>query len=74
MKIFIIEAYGGDQTTDGPIAHFTVNADDVDGAMDIVRHSRHGHRFSRFEAVEETEEFEAEEPRHNCRRRGNLRP
>jgi len=62
MKLFIIEAYGGVQTTDGPIAHFTVNAMHAEDAIDIVRRSRQGQRFSHFEAAEATEEFEADEP------------
>lgn len=62
MKMFVIEAYGGKQTTDGPIAHLTVNADSPAHAIDVVRHSSLGQRYARFEVVEETEEFEAEEP------------
>jgi len=33
MKMFTIEAYGGRATTDGPIAHFTVHAEDIDEAV-----------------------------------------
>lgn len=62
MRIFIIEAYGGKETTDGSIAHFTVHADTVADAMDFVRHSKLGQRYGRFELVEETEEFEPGEP------------
>ncbi len=62
MKIFIIEAYGGKQTTDGSIAHFTVHADNLDHAIDLVRQSSHGQRYAHFEVVEETAEFNAEEP------------
>jgi hypothetical protein len=62
MKMFVIEAYGGKQTTDGPIAHITVNADSAADAIDVVRHSSLGQRYTRFEIVEETSEFEAEEP------------
>ncbi len=62
MKIFVIEAYGGKQTTDGSIAHFTVHADSLGDAIDLVRQSSHGRRYAHFEAVEETGEFDAEEP------------
>ncbi len=62
MKIFIIEAYGGKESTDGPIANFTVQAPSVDEAVELVRHSRHGQRFERFEVMEETGEFDVDEP------------
>ncbi len=62
MKVFIIEAYGGPQTTDGAIAHFTVQATTAEGAIDVVRRSSAGIRYARFEIVEETKELEAEEP------------
>jgi hypothetical protein len=62
MKIFIVEAYGGKHTTDGSIAHFTVHADSEDHAIELVRHSRQGGRYSRFEVIEETGEVEADEP------------
>jgi hypothetical protein len=44
------------------IAHFTVHAYSDDHAIDIVRHSSLGGRYSRFEVIEETGEFEADEP------------
>lgn len=60
MKLFTIEAYGGPQSTNGPIAHFTVHADSVDEAVELVRHSGGGHRFHRFEVVEESPEFKGD--------------
>ena len=49
MRTFIIEAYGGKQTTNGPIAHFTVTAMRAKEAIDIARRSRQGQRFSEDE-------------------------
>lgn len=62
MKIFVIEGYGGKQTTDGSIAHFTVHADTAAHAVEIVRHSSLGLRYSRFDVIEETGEFQSDEP------------
>lgn len=62
MKLFTLEAYGGPRRTDGPIAHFTVHADSVDEAVELVRRSAHGHRFDHFEVVEESPEFEGDTP------------
>ncbi len=62
MRMFTIEAYGGRVTTDGPVAHFTVHAEDVDEALNLVRHSALGRRFVRFEIVEESPEFEGDTP------------
>lgn len=61
MKVFIVEAYGGPQSTDGAISHFTVQAATAEGAIDVVRRSSAGIRYGRFEVVEETKELEAEE-------------
>ena len=62
MRIFMIEAYGGKESTDGAIHHFGVQAETLDEAIDIVRQSARGRRYERFEATEETAEFEAGEP------------
>ena len=62
MRIFVIEAYGGRERIDGPVANFTVHAATPDQAVDLVRHSARGQRFDRFELVEETAEFEGEGP------------
>jgi len=62
MRVFIVEAYGGPQSTDGAIAHLTVQAATAEDAIDIVRRSRAGIRYGRFEVVEETKELEAKEP------------
>ena len=57
MKIFVIEAYGGPETTDGPIVHFTVQAESVDEAVSLVRRSKSAQRFERIEVVGESAEF-----------------
>lgn len=62
MKVFVIEAYGGKQTTDGSIAHFTVCAESVDDAVAIVRQSNRGLRYDRFDVIEETAELRSDEP------------
>ena len=62
MKVFMIEAYGGKQGTDGAIAMFTVHAEDVEQAIEMIRQSESGDRFGRFEIVEEGGEVETEEP------------
>ncbi len=62
MKMFTIEAYGGRQTTDGPIAHFNVHAETIDEAINLIRQSRLGQRFARFEVMEESAEFEGDTP------------
>ncbi len=62
MRIFMIEAYGGEGSTDGAIRHFTVQAESLDEAIEIVRHSRLGQGYQRFDATEQTGEFEAGEP------------
>ncbi len=59
MKMFTIEAYGGPHT-DGPIARFTVHAQSVGEAVDLVRRSPQGDRFGRFEVVDESAEFEGD--------------
>lgn len=59
MRMFTIEAYGG-RAKDGPIAHFTVHAEDVDEAVNLVRHSALGQRFAHFEIIEESPEFEGD--------------
>ena len=60
MKMFTIEAYGGRETTDGPIAHFNVQAGTIGEAINLVRHSARGHRFARFEVMEESADFEGD--------------
>jgi hypothetical protein len=62
MRIFMIEAYGGKGSTDGAIHHFSVQAETLDEAIDIVRRSAQGQRYQRFEATEQTGDFEAGEP------------
>jgi hypothetical protein len=62
MRIFVIEAFGGREATDGGIARFTVHADTVDEAIDVIRHSATGQRYDRFEVIEETGDFEADTP------------
>ena len=62
MRIFVIEAYGGKGLTNGPIAHFTVSAESLDDALDLLRQSN-ANRFARFDVVQEGEEFEGEEQR-----------
>ena len=53
MKLFLIEAYGGPQGTDGHIRHFTVRADGFDDALALVRESPEGQRFKHFDLIEE---------------------
>jgi hypothetical protein len=60
MKMFTIEAYGGSRTTDGPIARFSVHAESVDEAVDLIRRSPQGDRFGRFEVVDESAEFDGD--------------
>jgi hypothetical protein len=60
MKMFVIEAYGGRQSTDGPIARFTVHAESIDEAINLVRHSTLGGRFDHFDVMEESPEFESD--------------
>jgi len=62
MRIFIIEAYGGEAHANGPIANFTVSAATLNVAIELVRESGAG-RFARFDVVQEGEEFEGEEQR-----------
>ena len=62
MRTFIIEAYGGQGLTNGPIAHFTVSAETLDEALALLRQSNVD-RFARFDVVQEGEEFEGEERR-----------
>ena len=62
MKMFTIEAYGGRETTDGPIGHFNVHAETIDEAINLIRHSRFGQRFAHFEVMEESAEFEGDTP------------
>jgi hypothetical protein len=62
MRIFVIEAYGGKGLTNGPIAHFTVSAESLGEALDLLRQSN-ADRFARFDVVQEGEEFEGEERR-----------
>lgn len=59
MRIFIIEAYGGEGLTNGPIAHFTISAETLDQALELLRREN-ADRFARFDVVQEGEEFEAE--------------
>jgi len=60
MKMFTIEAYGGQQSTDGPIAHFTVHAESIDEAINLVRLDALGRRFAHFVVMEESPEFEGD--------------
>jgi len=61
MKIFVIEAYGGEHT-DGAICHFTVQAESVNQALDLVRATPRAQKLDRFEVVEETPDYETETP------------
>jgi hypothetical protein len=61
MHIFMIEAYG-EGSTDGAIHHFTVQAETLDEAIDIVRRSAQGQRCQRFDATEHRRDFEAGGP------------
>jgi hypothetical protein len=61
MKIFMIEAYGGEHT-DGPICHFTVQAESLNDAVELVRQSPRAKNLDRFEVVEETADYEADTP------------
>ena len=62
MKTFVIEAYGGKESTDGAIVHFTVSADSAAEAVEVVQRSSHGLRYDRFDVIEEIGERETEEP------------
>ncbi len=62
MKLFLIEAYGSATSTDGQIHHFTVRADSLEDAIDLVRQDPEGQGFRHFDLIEESAEFEAEEP------------
>ena len=61
MKIFVIEAYGG-KHSDGPICHFTVQAESVDQALELVRATPRAQSLDRFEVVEETPDYETDMP------------
>jgi hypothetical protein len=61
MKIFVIEAYGGAHS-DGPICHFTVQAESLNEALELVRQTPRATALDRFEVVEETPEYEADTP------------
>ena len=60
MKVFVIEAYGGPQATNGAIRHFTVQAEDIDEAVALVRRSISGAKYARFELIEEAERAETD--------------
>ncbi len=60
MKLFVIEAYGGPEATNGGIRHFTVQADDIDQAVALVRRSIGGAKYARFELIEESEQAETD--------------
>lgn len=62
MRIFMIDAYGGEARTDGSIHHFAVQADTAEDAVELVQHSEHGQRFGRFDVVEVGEEIMSDEP------------
>jgi hypothetical protein len=62
MHIFIVEAYGGPDRTDGVIRNFTVQADSAEEAIEIVRQSPRGQDFRHFEIVSETPAFEPDQP------------
>lgn len=55
MRLFIIEAYGGGIRSDGPIALFTIRADNEDEAIGMARSSDLGQRYTQFELVGEGE-------------------
>ena len=56
MKTFIIEAYGGHHAADGPVRHFTVQADTREAAIAMVKQSWSTQVYGRFDAVEEIED------------------
>jgi hypothetical protein len=51
MRLFIIEAFGGPHSTNGRIAHFTVQADSAEEALELVQNSPGGARFVNFDIV-----------------------
>ena len=61
MRLFVIEAYGGKEHTDGPIAHFTVSAATIEEAIEFVRETDGARRFARIDVVQEGKEFEGAE-------------
>jgi hypothetical protein len=55
MKQFVIEAYGGPQATNGSVRHFTVQAEDIDEAVALVRRSISGAKYARFDLIKEAD-------------------
>lgn len=55
MQVFIIEAYGGPDRTDGVIRHFTVQAETFEEAVAMLRQSEHGKGFEHFELKDSAE-------------------
>jgi hypothetical protein len=62
MKIYVIEAYGGQRATNGPVHHFVVQADTAEDALSHVRRSVLGQGHGRFDVIEEADALEAAEP------------
>jgi hypothetical protein len=62
MRIFVIEAYGGREGSDGPMMNFAVHAATLDEAIGAIRSSPRGQRFGRFEVIEETSDAEGDGP------------
>ncbi len=62
MKTFIIEAYGGHHAADGPVRHFTVQADTREAAIAMVKQSWSTQVYGRFDTVDEVEESDEEAP------------
>lgn len=61
MKLFVIEAYGGKDSTNGHIHHFMVQADTLDDAIALIKENARPAQYARFDVVEEEREIEAEE-------------
>jgi hypothetical protein len=59
MKMFVIEAYGGVHA-DGPICRFTVLAETLNEAVDLVRETPRAQGLDRFEVIEETPEYDSD--------------
>ncbi len=63
MKLFVIEAYGGKGAVNGPIGHFTVLAETLGEAVELIRSSASGGSSDRLEVIEEREEADDVIPR-----------
>jgi hypothetical protein len=61
MKRFAIDAYGGKDATDGAVHHFTVQAETLVAAIELIKESAGHGRYVRFDVVEDELEIEGEE-------------